>query len=117
MFYALHLSVPFMLLMNSQESAPLAPGTFLDGRFFVYKVFPHGFTEVCDQLVNRWEIDGCFVESEVLDLTESARRLDSLLCDTDESRRVRERCRAWKKARLSLPSPRQTLEEILRFRR
>jgi hypothetical protein len=113
MFYAHHLTVPAMLLMNSAKSAPLAPGSFFGNRFFPYKVFPIGFMEVCDELIDRWEISGCFIESEVLDIEESAGNLDSLLSDTELSRQVRERTRAWRQARLSLPRPRQTLEEIL----
>jgi hypothetical protein len=114
MVNAFHLAVPVMLLVNSERSAPLAPGTFLDGRFFPYKIFPYGFTVVCRELVSRFEIEGCFVESEVLDTEDFRDKLRCLLFDAETYREVSGRCRAWKQARQSLPSPQETMDYILR---
>src|ERR1043166_4322363 len=113
MVNAFHLALPVMLLVNTEKSAPLAPGTFLDGRFFPYKIFPYGFTEVSDELVSRFEIKGCFVETEVLDIDDFSSKLERLLFNETAYREVSDRCRAWKQARLSLPSPRAILENIL----
>jgi len=112
MVNAFHLAVPVLLMVNSAASAPLAPGTFLDGRFFPFKIFPYGFTEVCDELVERFDIAGCFVEAEVLDVAAFGAKLGRLLSDDAAYRAVADRARAWKDARSSLASPRETLERV-----
>jgi hypothetical protein len=116
MVNAFHMAMPVMLLVNSERNAPLAPGTFLNGRFFPYKIFPYGFTEVCDQLVSRFEIEGCFVETEVLDSSDFCNKLERLMFDERAYREVSDRCRAWKEARLQLPSPREVLDYIMNSR-
>jgi hypothetical protein len=113
MVNAFHLAVPVLLLANSAAAAPLARGTFLDPTFFPYKVFPYGFTEVCDRLIERFEIEGCFVEAEVLDVNAFGTTLGTLLYDDASYRAVADRCRAWKAARLALPGPRVLLEAVL----
>lgn len=114
MVSALHLARPVALLANSERSAHLARGTFLDGpRFFPFKVFPYGFTEVCDALVDRFEIGGCFVEAEVLDPAHVVETIGGVLFEEQQYARIAARCMSWKEARLTLPSPKQTLESVL----
>jgi hypothetical protein len=108
-----HMGVPVMLLSNSAQSSGLAPGTFLDGKFFPYQVFPYGFTEVCEELIRRFEIRDCFVNTEVLNEDEFRGKLGSLLFNASTYQQIAERCHAWKDARLRLPRPRQVLDEIL----
>lgn len=106
-----HMGVPVMLLSNRAESLGLAPGTFLDGKFFPYQVFPYGFTEVCQELIRRFEIRDCSVNTEVLNEDELRLKLASVLFNTVEYRQIAARCVAWKDVRLRLP--RQVLDEIL----
>jgi hypothetical protein len=115
MVNAFHLAVPVVLLVNSEASEPLAPGTFLHNRFFPYKLFPLGFSDVYEKLVARFEIEGCFREAEVLDTNDFQQTLEQMLFDADAYRAVRERCSAWKRARLSLPAPTAILDEILTY--
>jgi hypothetical protein len=112
-----HLAVPVMLLVNTEKSSSLARGTFLDECFFPYKVFPYGFTEVCDQLVEKFEIQGCFVEAEILNEQECRTKLGELLFNSASYAQVSRRCQAWKNSRLALPAPRQVFEEILEISR
>ncbi|HEV7428955.1 MAG TPA: DUF6365 family protein [Thermoanaerobaculia bacterium] len=114
MVSAIHLGVPTVLLSNSGQSQHLESGSFLDGNSFPYKVFPYGFADVCDTLVNRFEIRGCFEEVEVLDARAFVSAMCGLLFDQEIRGAATARCHEWKKARMVLPSPRQTLEAILR---
>lgn len=113
MVTAIHLAVPTVLLSNSGRRTDLESGSFLDGNSFPYKVFPYGFTDICESLVERFEIRGCFEEVEVLDARAFASTMSGLLFDEEIRDAAVARCRSWKESRLALPSPRQTLESIL----
>jgi len=113
MITGLQLAVPVLALTATPAAEALAPGTFLQDRFFPYKVFPYGLTAVCDELVERFEVEGCFLEAEVLDVEASGAQLARLLFDECARRDVAARCRAWRAARETLPGPRATLDEIV----
>jgi hypothetical protein len=113
MISGLQLGVPVLLLVATLASASRARGTFLERGFFPYKVFPYGFTEICDALAERFELRGCVREAEVLDVDACAAEVARLLFDTPERHTVLASCAAWNSARAALPSPRQAFEDIL----
>jgi hypothetical protein len=110
---AFHLAVPAMLLANTEKSRALSQGSFLRDSFFPYKIFPYGFTEVCDAIEVRFGIAGCYEQVEVLDRVDFGRRLRRVLFDPEVNRDMTGRCVRWKTERLTLPTPRATVDAIL----
>ena len=109
---AFQLTVPGVLLASTEAGRPLAPGSFLDGRFFRYRVFPYGFEEIGIHLEERFEIGGCFERVEAVDGPAIIDRLTRLLMD-GEAEPLRRRCVEWKAERLEMPGPAKTLARIL----
>lgn len=111
---AFHLAVPVMLLAASEASRPLAGRSFLRHQFFPWMVFPYGLADVCDALIDRFEVGGCFTRVEVLDPAAFRAGIRTALFDDDARHALAGRCRQWKDDRLMLPSPQETLQSILR---
>lgn len=109
---AFHLGTPSLVLANSESSAGLQSGTFLDGRFFPFRIFPYGFVDPCNKLEQRFEISGCFKQVEVLDEESFSRAIHDLLFDETTISSLGDNCNKWKTARKALPSPRELIEEI-----
>ena len=110
---AFHLAKPALLLTNSERSSGRQRGSFLEDRFFPYRVFPYGMTEICAALESRFEIAGCFEAAEVLDPDEVGAKLEALLHDDGTRGRTERRCRRWRRDRMSLPTPREIVENVL----
>jgi Family of unknown function (DUF6365) len=110
---AFHLATPALLLANSEKGQGLQRGSFLDGRFFPYRVFPYGMSEICETLERRFEIAGCFEVAEVLNAAEIGGKLETLLYDADTRERTAARCRRWRRDRQALPAPREIVESLL----
>ena len=91
----------------------LRRGTFLQGRFCPFRVFPYGLVEACNILEERFEIAGCFKQVEVLDAESFSRAVHELLFDEHTISSLADNCRKWKTDRMALPSPGELIEEIV----
>ncbi|HEV7684322.1 MAG TPA: DUF6365 family protein [Pyrinomonadaceae bacterium] len=110
---AFHLQTPSLVLANSEQSLPLQRGTFLEGRFFPFRVFPYGLVEPCNFLEEKFELSGCYKPVEVLHLAAFARAVQDLLFDEGTVTSLAENCRKWKTDRMALPSPGDLIAEIV----
>ncbi|MGA8496780.1 MAG: DUF6365 family protein [Xanthobacteraceae bacterium] len=110
---AFHLGTPSLLLTNSEKSRALSRGTFLENRFFPYRVFPYGMWDICEVLKERFEIAGCFAEAEIFDGAGIASKTEALLFDHEARAAITDCSRQWRQNRLALPSARETIDFIL----
>ncbi len=110
--HAIRMATPALLLANTR-TGEATRGSFLEHGAFAYKVFPYGLYEACDILEHRFEISDCYLQAEALDVTAAAEALDSLLYSGALRSELIQQCHHWRANREALPTPRQTIDDIL----
>lgn len=111
---AFHLETPALVLINSEESEPLAAGSFLANKFFPFWVFPYGMDKTCARLEKLFEAEDCYGKVEMLDKEAVISATNRLLQPGGVAQQQVEACRKWKqKRREQLPGPHAIMEHIL----
>jgi hypothetical protein len=115
---AFHLGTPALILINSEKSEAMAPGSFLENKFFPYWIFPYGMDKICARLEAHFEAEDCYSKAEILDKKEVLDTIRSLLEPAGPGAQQVLACREWKrKRREQLPGPREAINEILKTHR
>lgn len=111
---AFNLEVPALVLVNSTKTEKPAGRTFLENDFFPFSVFPYGMEEICTKLEKLFELENCYVKSEIFDQRAIVASINELLRPNGRGAMVVAACREWKQRRReSLATPLQIINNIL----